>query len=124
MAILESKRLVQHAGRRTVAIQRSLKPFYLAALTSTGSLLVALLLAASESLRQAGISTSMSATILEKQLYKTLRSHVKSGRKAYSAPHQLQKQLRALATADPELAHYLEQSTNLAARLLSNHNTG
>ncbi len=118
LAILESKRLVQHAARRTVAIQRSLKPFYLAALTSTGSLLFALLLAASESLRQAGISTSMSATILEKQLHKTLRSHVKAGRKAYSAPHELQKQLRALATADPELAHYLEQSTNLAARLL------
>jgi hypothetical protein len=32
----------------------------------------------------------------------------------------LQKQLRALATADPKLAHYLEQSTNQAARLLSN----
>ena len=124
LAILESKRLVQNASRRTVAIQRSLKPFYLAALTSTSSVLFALLLAASESLRQAGISTSMSATILEKQLHKTLRSHMKAGRKAYSAPHQLQEQLRALATADPELAHYLEQSTNLAARLLGNHNTG
>jgi hypothetical protein len=60
----------------------------------------------------------MSAIILEKQLYKTLRSHLKGGRKASPAPHPLQKQLRALATADPELAHYLEQSTNLAARLL------
>ena len=119
LAILESKQLVRDASRHTVAIQRSLKPFYLAALTSTGSLLFALLMAASQALRQAGISTSMSAAILEKQLHKTLRSHVKSGRKAYSAPPQLQKQLRSLAIGDPELAHYLEQSTNLAARLLA-----
>jgi hypothetical protein len=118
LAVLEAKRLVENGARRIVAIQRSLKPFYLAALTSTGSLLFALLLAASESLRQAGISASDSATILERQLHKTWRSHVKAGRKAYSAPHQLQKQLHALANADPELAHYLEQSTHLAARLL------
>ena len=78
----------------------------------------ALLLAASESLRQAGISSLDSETILEKQLNKTFRSHVKAGRRAYSAPQQLQKQLHALANADPELAHYLEQSTHLAARLL------
>ncbi len=118
LAILESKRMVEEGSRRIVAIERSLKPFYLAALTSTSSLLFALLLAASEFLRQAGISASVSAIILEKQLRKTLRSHAKAGRKAYPAPNQLQKQLHAVGGADPELAYYLEQSSKLAARLL------
>lgn len=118
LAILELKKLVENGPRRIIAIERSLKPFYLAALTSTGSLLFALLFAASECLRQAGISALDSATILERQLHRTLRSLVRVGRKAYSAPRQLQKQLDALAKAGPELAHYLEQSTHLAARLL------
>src|SRR5260370_4597453 len=41
LAILESKRLVPHAARRTRAIQRSRKPVYLADLSSTHSLLFA-----------------------------------------------------------------------------------
>ncbi len=118
LAILESRRLVEQDSRSIVAIERSLKPFYLAALTSTSSLLFALLLAASEFLRQAGIPAPVSATILEKQVDKTLRSHAKAGRKGYPAPQQLQKQLRALAAANPELAYFMEQSTNLAGRLL------
>jgi hypothetical protein len=118
LAILESKQIMEQGSRRIVAIERSLKPFYLAALTSTSSLLFALLLAASEFLHRAGISASVAVSILEKQLRRTLRSHAKAGRKAYPAPHQLQKQLHAVRSADPELAHYLEQSTNLAARLV------
>jgi Domain of unknown function (DUF2520)/Rossmann-like domain len=118
LAILESKRLVEQGPRRIVPIERSMKPFYLAALTSTSSLLFALLLAASESLRHAGIPAAVSATILEKQLRKTLRSHVKTGRKAYAAPYRLQKQLHTVAAADPDLAYYLEQSSKLAARLM------
>jgi hypothetical protein len=121
LAILESKRIVEQGSHRIVAIERSLKPLYLAALTSTNSLLFALLLAVSELLSRAGISASVSAIIVEKQLRKTLRSHVKAGRKAYPEPHQLQKQLNALASADPELAYYVEHSANLAARLLRKH---
>jgi len=116
-AILDSKGLVEQNARRIVAIERSLKPFYLAALTSTSSLLFAPLLAASECLRRAGICAWDAAAILERQVNKTLRSQAKAGRRAYPAPRQLQKQLRALATVDPELAHYLEQSCNLATRL-------
>ncbi len=47
------KRLVEYRERRVVAIERPLKPFYLAALTCTGTLLFALLRVASESLHHA-----------------------------------------------------------------------
>ncbi len=47
LAILEAKRLLAHQRQRVIAIERSLKPFYLAALTCTGDLLFALMVAAS-----------------------------------------------------------------------------
>src|SRR5271170_5022460 len=61
LAIRESKRLLEHRDRRVVAIERPLKPLYLAALTCTGALLFALLRAASESLHRAGIPPGPSA---------------------------------------------------------------
>ena len=118
LAIVEARRLVAHAGRRVVAIERSLKPLYLAATTCTGSLLFALLVAASESLRRAGVPSGTSAAILEKQLNKTLRSYIKSGRKAWAAPRDLEGQVGKLVETDPQLAYFLEQSALLAARLI------
>jgi|HubBroStandDraft_6_1064221.scaffolds.fasta_scaffold47712_2 predicted short-subunit dehydrogenase-like oxidoreductase (DUF2520 family) len=119
LAILEAKRLVAHQKRRLIAIERSLKPFYLAALTCSGNLLFALLVAASESLRHAGLSSPVSATILEKQFGKALRSYLKSGRNGSPAPHELSRQLRALSAADPTLAHYIEQNCRISSRLLA-----
>ncbi len=121
LAIRESKRLVEHGDRRVVAIERHLKPLYLAALTSTGSLLFALLRAAFEALHHAGIPPGFSATLLERQITRTFRSFLKGGRRAYPEPRELPRQLRALSAASPELAHYLEQSTRLASRLISKH---
>jgi hypothetical protein len=118
MAIQESKRLVEHRERRAIAIERHLKPLFLAALTCTGSLLFVLLMAASESLRHAGLRSSASAAILEKQLTDSLRSYVRGGRRAYLAPHALPQQLRALSAADPALADYLEQSCRIATQLM------
>jgi hypothetical protein len=117
-AIRQSKLLVEYRDRRAVAIERPLKPFYLAALTSTGSLLFALLLVAFEALQHAGIAPALSATLLERQITRTLRSFLKGGRRAYPPPRELPRQLRALSTASPELAHYLEQSCRLASRLM------
>ena len=117
-AIRESSRLLTQQHKRAVAIERNRKPFYLAALTCTGSLAFALQLAASECLRHAGISSTVALSILEKQLKKTLRSYAKAGRKVYPPPRALSNQLRTLASTDPELAHYLEQSAKLATRLL------
>src|SRR5260370_26642883 len=104
--------------QRMIAIDRSLKPFYLAALTCTGILLFALLVVASESLRHAGLPSPLSATILEKQIGKALRSYLKSGRNVSPAPRELSGQLHALSAADPTLAHYIEQSCRLSSRLL------
>jgi predicted short-subunit dehydrogenase-like oxidoreductase (DUF2520 family) len=118
LAIRESKRLVEHRERRVVAIERHLKPFYLAALTCTGALLFALLRVASESLHHAGVSPGLSAALLERQLTRTLRSFLKSGRRAYPEPRELPRQLRALSSASPELAHYFEQNCRLATRLM------
>jgi predicted short-subunit dehydrogenase-like oxidoreductase (DUF2520 family) len=119
LAIRHSKNLVEFRDRRVVAIERPLKPFYLAALTCTGSLLFAVLHMAAESLRRARIPPALSATILERQLARSLRAYLKGGLRAYPEPRELPRQLQALSSADPELAYHLEQSTRLASRLIS-----
>jgi hypothetical protein len=119
LAVRESKRLVENGERRAVTIESGLKPFYLAALTCTGNLLFAVLLAASESLRHAGVEPSVSAAILEKVISKSLRSYLRAGRRAYQAPGHLSRQLHALSLADPSLASYVEQSCRLSARLFA-----
>jgi len=118
LALRESKQLVEHRHERVVPIERALKPLYLASLTCTGSLLFALLAAASECLRQAGVPSSLATTLLDKQVGKTLRSYLKAGRKAYPPPQELSKQVSALMATDPELAQYLEQSSCLAEHLM------
>lgn len=122
-AISQVKRLVAQKKQRVIAIERSLKPFYFAALTCSGNLMQALLMAASQSLRHAGLSSPLSATILEKQFGKALRSYLKSGRSVSVAPRELSRQLHALTAADPELAHYIEQSCRLSSRLLEERAT-
>ena len=118
IAIRQSKSLVEYRDRRAVAIERPLKAFYLAALTCTGTLLFALLHVASESLHRARIPPGLSATLLERQLTRTLRSFLKSGRRAYPTPRELPKQIRALSASNPDLARYLEQSCDLASHLM------
>jgi predicted short-subunit dehydrogenase-like oxidoreductase (DUF2520 family) len=118
LAIRQAKSLVEYRERRVVAIERPLKPFFLAALTCTGTLLFALLHVASESLHHAGIPPGLSAALLERQITRTLRSLLKGGRRAYAEPRELPRQLRALSAASPELAHYFEQNCRLATRLM------
>jgi predicted short-subunit dehydrogenase-like oxidoreductase (DUF2520 family) len=120
LAIRQAKSLVEYRERRVVAIERPLKPFYVAALTCTGALLFALLHVAFESLQRARIPPGFSATFLEKELVRTLRSFLKGGRRAYPAPRELPRQLQALSAANPELAYYLEQSCRLASLLMVN----
>jgi predicted short-subunit dehydrogenase-like oxidoreductase (DUF2520 family) len=121
LAIRQAKSLVEYGEWRAVAIEGSLKPFYLAAVTCTGSLLFAMLLAAFDSLHHARIPPAFSATLLERQITRTLRSFLKGGRRAYPQPRELPRQLSALSAAAPELAYYFEQSTRLASRLISKH---
>src|SRR5579862_2734392 len=67
-AIRQSKSLVEHRERRVLAIERSRKPIFLAALTSTGALLFALLQVASEALHYGRTPPGLSATLLERQI--------------------------------------------------------
>jgi len=117
-AIRQSKLLVEYRDRRAVAIERPLKPFYLASLTCTGSLLFALLRVAFEALHHAGIPPGLSGPLLERQVTRTFRSFLKGGRRAYPVPQELPKQLLALYAAAPDLGHYLEQSCFLASLLM------
>ena len=110
--------LVEDRDRRAIAIERPLKPFYLAALTCTGTLLFTLLLAASEALHRAGIPALLSGNILDRQLAKTFRSFLRGGRNAYPAVRELSPQLRALRSVNSSLADYIEQSAELAAQLV------
>jgi hypothetical protein len=119
LAIRQAKSLVEYRERRAVAIERPLKPFFLAALTCTATLLFALLHAASASLQYARIPSGLSATLLERQLTRTLRSVLKGGRRAYPPPRELPRQLRALSGVNPELALYVEQSARLASQVVS-----
>jgi predicted short-subunit dehydrogenase-like oxidoreductase (DUF2520 family) len=119
LAIRQSKNLVEYRHRRAVAIERPLKPFFLAALTCTGTLLFALLHVASESLRLARVPRTLSGVILEGQLSRSLRAYLKGGLRASAGLHALPRQLQALSSANPELANYLEQTSRLAAQLLA-----
>jgi predicted short-subunit dehydrogenase-like oxidoreductase (DUF2520 family) len=116
LAIREASSLVEHRDRRTIAIERPLKPLYLAALTCTGTLLFTLIMAAAECYRRAGIPPAFSASILDRQLSRTLRSFIHGGKHAYPGVRELSRQLRALRAADPALAQFLEQSSLVATR--------
>jgi hypothetical protein len=61
----------------------------------------------------------LSASILEKQIGKAVRSYLKSGRNVSPAPRELSRQLLALSATDPTLAHYIEQSCRISSRLLA-----
>jgi predicted short-subunit dehydrogenase-like oxidoreductase (DUF2520 family) len=118
LAIRESRYVVEHRGRRVLTIERGQKACYLAALTCTSNLLFAVIFAASESLRHAGVGSSLTASILEKQMSRTLRTYLKAGRKAYPDPGELTRQLTCLAETGPAIGDYLRDSVRLAARLL------
>jgi predicted short-subunit dehydrogenase-like oxidoreductase (DUF2520 family) len=120
LAVLRSRRLVEHRERRVVTIERNLKPFYLAALTWTGSVFFSVLTAAAESLRLAGVPPPVSSNILEKQVSKTLRSFVRAGRNALPTPREFSMQVHALAATNPDLAGYIEQCASLAEKLTEN----
>lgn len=117
-AIQEAKRLVENRERRCLCIERGRKPLYLAALTCTSSLVFPLVMAASESMRRAGVPSAHANLILENQLSRCLRSYARGGRRAYAPPAELSSQLRALSAADPTLAYFVERSYELTEKLL------
>ena len=117
LAIREMRRLRRENRVRLVTVERERKQLVLASQSCTGRLACALLLAASESLRHAGLSSAESSSIMEKQLQRTLRIYLRARRKAIPETRHLSRQLRALELSDPRLAHYLKESSRLAATL-------
>lgn len=117
-AIQEARRLVENRERRCLCIERGLKPLYLAALTCTSTLLFPLVMAASESMRRAGVPSVLANGILEKQLSRCLRAYARGGRRAYAPPAELARQLRALYATDPALGQYMERACQLTEQLL------
>lgn len=117
-ALQDTRRLVESREHRCLCIERGLKPLYLAALTCTSSLLFPLVMAASESMRRAGIPLAHANLILENQLNRCLRSYTRGGRRAYAPPAEFSSQLRALSATDPTLACFVERSYELTEQLL------
>ncbi|HLK21081.1 MAG TPA: hypothetical protein VKT81_19155 [Bryobacteraceae bacterium] len=118
LAVWHCRRLVEHRERRAVTIERSLKPFYLAALACTGSVLFSVLMAADQALRMAGVASADSSTILQRQVSRTVRSFVRTGGKALPDSSELSGHVRALAATNPDLADYMERSARLAEKLV------
>ena len=117
--VREMRGLIEHRGTRVIAIEPGLKPFFLACLTCTGPLFHSLLRAATECIRPTGVTMADATAIVERQIDRTLRSYFKAGRKAYQAPPELRRQLRALEMIQPALAKYVEQTARLADDLMS-----
>jgi hypothetical protein len=116
--VRESQKVLKRAGSRILAIEPPLKPFFLAALNCTGALLYSLLTATSECLRQAGVSQTEAATVIEKQIERTLRSYFVAGRKARPELKGLDLQLQALGMVQPAVAEYIEKMAKLSSNLL------
>jgi len=116
-AVRQTMRLWKENPCRSVIIERERKPLVLASVTCTGRLAFGLLVAAAEALRQAGVPSGESASMIEKQLQRTLRIYLRAGRKAFPESRRLSQQLHALESSDPQLAQYLKESSRLAASL-------
>lgn len=115
------KPVVEGPGRggaaRVLSLERGNKKLYLAALACTGPLFSSLLDCAGECLKLAGVAASDADEILQIQAEKTARSFLKSGRKSSQEPADVDAQIAALRSRDPELAEFFAQSSRLARRL-------
>jgi len=117
-AIRDAQRLIEHGGARMLTIESGRKPLYLAALTLTGNVLIALVAASAESLHLCGLTAAQTATLIDKAVEKTVRGYWKAGAKAYRPPSDLTEQLKALTVVDSRLARYLEQAVAIANELM------
>lgn len=117
-AIREMRHAILARASQMIVLEPRGKPNYLAASTCTGSVLFGLVHAASESLRGAGVSSPVVASILQRQINRTVRSYLKAGRKAFPAAQDLERQLTGLRSSNPSVAAYIERSAEQAAALL------
>lgn len=120
-AIRELRALMHHSGIRIHELRASRKALYLAGLSFGTTLFTPLLDASVQCLRDAGLKPGPAAALAERLFQKTLRAYLHGGRKARGArvateDHAaIQRQIDALARANPGLARYFRR--NLASAL-------
>jgi predicted short-subunit dehydrogenase-like oxidoreductase (DUF2520 family) len=116
-AIKQVRPLVEGPSRtgaaRVLSLPRGHKAFYLAALACTGPLFTSLLSCAGECLKLAGVAASDADSMLQTQAEKTTRSFLKGGRKLSPESADLDRQIEALRSRNPELAEFFQQSAKL-----------
>lgn len=78
-------RIIDASHTRFTLIRPSCKPSFVAALASTGPMLIPLLIKASDSLRKAGVPVTESEAILAKQVERSMRLYFRAGRKVHPA---------------------------------------
>jgi len=98
---------------RVVCLPRAQKKLYLAAVTCTGPLFTSLLKCAGECLKLAGVTGADADAMLQTQAERTARSFLKGGRKLGQVPADLDRQVAALRSQNPDLAEFFEQSAKL-----------
>jgi hypothetical protein len=99
---------------RLISLPAGHKTFYLAALACTGPLFASLLNCAGECLKLAGITASDAESMLLTQAERATRSFLKGGRKLSQEPPDLDRQIAALRSRNPQLAEFFEQNAKLA----------
>lgn len=107
--------LIEGRESKVLALPADHKKFYLAALACSGPLLTPLLFCAAECLKLAGIGPADAAGLLQNQIERTTRAFLKGSRKGTPSPVDLEQQIAALRSRDPELGEFLKQSVNLTA---------
>jgi predicted short-subunit dehydrogenase-like oxidoreductase (DUF2520 family) len=85
------KQIVDSRSTRLTLIRPSCKPLYITALACTGSMFVPMIMRASDSLQQAGVSVPESEAILQKQVERSMRMHFRAGRKVRRKPPRTPK---------------------------------
>ncbi|MEK7409576.1 MAG: DUF2520 domain-containing protein [Acidobacteriota bacterium] len=105
-AVKEARRLIHDPQARLFEIQRARKGLYLAALSFATGLFTPLADAALQCLRAAGLSRAAAESVAEDLFHKTLRAYLHAGRKAWSGPLAVQRELEALEDLERPLAQY------------------
>lgn len=85
------KGIVDSRRSRLTSLRPGCKPLYLTALDCTGSMLVPMVMRASDLLHRAGVSVTESEAIIHKQVERSMRMFFRAGRKVHRKPRRAHK---------------------------------
>ena len=101
-ALAALRRLLAHGDVKLVELRGQSKAAYLAGIRFLTSFSAPLLAAASDCLRLSGLSSRVAAKVVERLSQRTLRTHLKGGKRSAAGP--LARELDALQRISPWLA--------------------